>query len=192
MEHFKRHRFPWSMNEINRLYNEYEINELPIATIAKLHDRSEYAILYKLAQETLILDTWADVKGWNGFESFTNVMDSSRSPSLLPRLAPKCEENKSDSAMDVDHEDDGDDNDGDNKDEDNEDDDEDGDNEDDGDDGDDGDSSSDYEEEEEEEEEEDNDYDEDDGTEFDAYNIPQKVSVLRKAVDAIKFFIYAV
>ena len=27
MAHFKRHRLPWSMNEINRLYNEYEIND---------------------------------------------------------------------------------------------------------------------------------------------------------------------
>ena len=177
MAHFKRHRLPWSMNEINRLYNEYEINELPIATIAKLHDRSEYAILYKLAQETLILDTWGDVKGWNGFN---------------------CEENKSDSAKDVvdgdgDDEDiDGDDEDIDGDDEDIDGDDEDIDGDDDGDEDDD-DSSSDYEEEEEEEEEEDNDYyDEDDMAEFDPYSIPQKVSVLRKAVDAIKFFIYAV
>ena len=35
-----RNRNPWSMNEINRLYNEYEIKELTIRQIAKLHNRS--------------------------------------------------------------------------------------------------------------------------------------------------------
>ena len=29
----KRHRFRWSVNEINRLYNEYEIKELTIRQI---------------------------------------------------------------------------------------------------------------------------------------------------------------
>ena len=67
---FTRHRRPWSMNEINRLYSEYENKELTIATIAKLHERSENAILYKLSQEQLILESWGDVKGWGGFEKY--------------------------------------------------------------------------------------------------------------------------
>lgn len=70
MTQFTRHRRPWSMNEINRLYSEYENKELTIATIAKLHERSENAILYKLSQEQLILESWADVKGWDGFEKY--------------------------------------------------------------------------------------------------------------------------
>ena len=62
-----RHRFPWSTDEINRLHNEYEIKQLDIATIAHLHGRSEYAILYKLADESLIHESWNDVRGWDGW-----------------------------------------------------------------------------------------------------------------------------
>ena len=59
----KRHRFPWSVNEINRLYNEYEIKELTIRQIAKLHDRTYKAILFRLQLEGLILSDWSDARG---------------------------------------------------------------------------------------------------------------------------------
>ena len=68
MIHSKRHRFPWTTNEINQLYSEYK-NELPISTIAKRHERSEYAILYKLSDKFLISQSWHDVKGWNGHKN---------------------------------------------------------------------------------------------------------------------------
>jgi len=58
----KRHRFPWSVNEINRLYNEYEIKELTIRQIAKLHDRTYKAILFRLQLEGLILSDWSDAR----------------------------------------------------------------------------------------------------------------------------------
>ena len=60
----KRYRFPWSMNEVNRLHNEYEIKQLPILQIAKLHERGQFAILHKLSSEGLIHETWNDVRGW--------------------------------------------------------------------------------------------------------------------------------
>jgi hypothetical protein len=60
----ERYRQPWSAGEVNRLWNEYEIRQLPILQIAKLHKRGEYAILHKLAKEGAILETWSDVKGW--------------------------------------------------------------------------------------------------------------------------------
>jgi hypothetical protein len=60
----KRYRYTWSMNEVNRLHNEYEIKQLPILQIAKLHERGQYAILHKLSSEGLIHETWRDVRGW--------------------------------------------------------------------------------------------------------------------------------
>ena len=59
----KRHRFRWSVNEINRLYNEYEIKELTIRQIAKLHERTYRAILHRLDIEGLILPDWSDARG---------------------------------------------------------------------------------------------------------------------------------
>ena len=60
----RRHRHPWNMNEVNRLYSEY-YNNIPIRIISKLHERSEEAILYKLSYEGLIKTDWSDVKGWS-------------------------------------------------------------------------------------------------------------------------------
>ena len=63
MQH-TRHRFPWSINEINRLYSEYENKKMTIQQIAKHHKRTNYAILYKLVQEELIHPSWNDARGW--------------------------------------------------------------------------------------------------------------------------------
>jgi hypothetical protein len=59
-----RHNKRWGNNEINQLHNEYEIKKLIIKEIAKIHKRTEYAILNKLAKEKLISPTWCDVRGW--------------------------------------------------------------------------------------------------------------------------------
>uniref|UniRef100_A0A6C0HX53 Uncharacterized protein n=1 Tax=viral metagenome TaxID=1070528 RepID=A0A6C0HX53_9ZZZZ len=59
-----RHRFPWAMNEINRLYNEYEIKQLTISEIAMIHKRTELAILYKLEKEKII-----DTRDWKGYDN---------------------------------------------------------------------------------------------------------------------------
>jgi hypothetical protein len=60
---YKRHRFPWSVNELNRLYNEYEIKELTIRQIAKLHSRTYKSILHRLEIEGLIQPDWSDARG---------------------------------------------------------------------------------------------------------------------------------
>jgi hypothetical protein len=53
------------MNEINRLYNEYELKQLTIRQIANIHKRTDFAILNKLEQEKLIDSTWNNVRGWD-------------------------------------------------------------------------------------------------------------------------------
>ena len=54
---------PWSSNETNRLYNEYELKELTITEIAKLHERSEEAIVFRLVVEGLINQKWDNIRG---------------------------------------------------------------------------------------------------------------------------------
>ena len=181
-----RHRLPWSMSETNRLYSEYELKQLPISNIAQLHARTEYAILHKLAQEFLINASWNDVKGWKAPKEMTQskaVYDyeedyeseyDNESDSDYDENEYKKECKKKSFVLDDESLEDCDDpNDSDYVPEEDDDDDDEDDEDDDDDDDDD---SSDYEEEE----------------EFDAYNIPQKVSSFRKLVDAAKFFIYAV
>lgn len=58
--HFKK----WSMNEINILHNEYEIKELTIRQIAKLHGRTYLSILHKLTSEGLIGKHWESARGF--------------------------------------------------------------------------------------------------------------------------------
>lgn len=59
-----RHSKKWSMDEINRLHNEYEIKELTIRQIAKLHGRTYKSILYKLTSEGLIDHKWENARGY--------------------------------------------------------------------------------------------------------------------------------
>ena len=47
----KRSGNKWSINEILRLQREYELLELSCLDMAKLHRRSEEAIMYKLHEE---------------------------------------------------------------------------------------------------------------------------------------------
>jgi len=159
-----RHRLPWSMSETNRLYSEYEIKQLPISNIARLHARTEYAILHKLAQEFLINASWNDVKGWKAPKEMTKskaVYDEDYESEY------EEEDNDSDSDYEeyekesvVSLEDCDDPND------------------------------SDYVDEEDEDDCDSNDY-KDEEEEFDAYSIPQKVSSFKKLIDAARFFIYA-
>jgi hypothetical protein len=74
-----RYRQPWGSNEINRLHNEYELRQMSIMDIAKLHKRGEHAILHRLAKEGLILETWSDVRGWN-VNQFHDLKASVASP----------------------------------------------------------------------------------------------------------------
>ena len=59
-----RHYNKWNMNEINRLYNEYELQELSVDEIAEKHERTVYGIISRLKLEGII-QSWGDVKGWS-------------------------------------------------------------------------------------------------------------------------------
>jgi hypothetical protein len=61
----ERKGLPWSSNELNRLYSEYEMKEMSVYEIAALHKRGVHAILHKLAEESLISSDWKDARGWD-------------------------------------------------------------------------------------------------------------------------------
>jgi hypothetical protein len=56
----------WNINEVIRLQREYELLELSIQEIAKLHERSEKAILCRLEKEGFI-ENWCQAKGFNEY-----------------------------------------------------------------------------------------------------------------------------
>jgi TATA-binding protein-associated factor Taf7 len=66
MSTFRRHRFPWSHNELERLNREYENQELTVQEIAALHERSVMAIFFKLESEGLI-NKWQEARGWSAY-----------------------------------------------------------------------------------------------------------------------------
>ena len=68
----KRHYFKWNINEIIQLQREYELLELSIQEIAKLHCRSVRAILCKLQQEDFIKH-WEDTKGYEEYMNSDDV-----------------------------------------------------------------------------------------------------------------------
>ena len=190
MAQLSRHRLPWSMSETNRLYNEYELKNLPISTIAKLHARSQYAILHKLSHECLINESWNDVKGWDGLKKFQKNVD----------MQSDDDDDDDDDFEEDDHESDSDYTESDDEDleADNEsviseesledcDDPNDSDYVDEEMDDDDDDDSSDYE----DDGEDDDDDDDENEKEFDPYSIPQKVSSLKKLIESAKFFLYS-
>ena len=51
-----RQNYKWNINEVLRLEREYDLLELSIDEIAKLHQRKEYAIAMKLQSEGIISD----------------------------------------------------------------------------------------------------------------------------------------
>ena len=67
-----RHYFKWNMNEINRLYNEYEIKQLTTKEIADLHKRTEKSIIYKLQDEGIYNDIKLNIKPSIFFEEDTD------------------------------------------------------------------------------------------------------------------------
>ena len=70
----KRHYFKWNINEIIQLQREYELLELSIQEIAKLHCRSVRAILCKLQQEDFIKH-WEDTKGYEEYMNSDDVCE---------------------------------------------------------------------------------------------------------------------
>jgi hypothetical protein len=59
----KRSYKKWNINELIRLQREYELLELSIQEISRLHERTERAILCRLEQEGFI-ENWSEAKGF--------------------------------------------------------------------------------------------------------------------------------
>lgn len=180
-----RYRQPWGSSEVNRLYNEYELQQLPILRIATLHKRGEHAILHRLAKEGLILESWADVRGWNVDEKqgFKEVLKPARVNTVffsddVESLEDNDDPNDSDYVYESDEDEDDDSVVDSEADEFSNDDDSDSDYEDEVESVD---SDSDYEDE----------TDANDGEEYDPYSIKQKARFLHSIVSALKFFVYA-
>lgn len=60
----KRHNNKWTVNEVLSLQREYELLEMTVSEIAVKHQRSVYAILYKLENEGIITN-WNDARGFH-------------------------------------------------------------------------------------------------------------------------------
>jgi hypothetical protein len=58
-----RHFLRWNVNEVLRLQREYELLEMSVADIAKLHNRSINAIVCKLVSEGFV-DCWENARGY--------------------------------------------------------------------------------------------------------------------------------
>jgi hypothetical protein len=60
----KRHYNRWNSDELKNLHKEYNLRELTVQEIAKLHKRSIFSILNKLQNENLIDSKWTNARGW--------------------------------------------------------------------------------------------------------------------------------
>ena len=82
MSNDRRNGFAWSVNECLRLQREYELLELSVEEIAKLHERGVYAILFRLQQEGLI-DNFIEARGFKEFSQKKTPIRVTRSSSRL-------------------------------------------------------------------------------------------------------------
>ena len=75
-----RHGFRWYIPEILQLPREYELLNMPILEIAKIHKRSECAIVAKLEKENFSIST---IYNWNKhvFESDSEYISECESDS---------------------------------------------------------------------------------------------------------------
>jgi hypothetical protein len=60
----KRHYNRWNSRELENLHKEYNLRELNVQEIAKIHRRSVFSILNKLQNENLIDSKWTNARGW--------------------------------------------------------------------------------------------------------------------------------
>jgi len=68
-----RHRAFWNTAEILRMQREYELLEMPVTDIAKVHGRSINSIVNKLVSENVI-DRWEDARGYEDAEFITQAI----------------------------------------------------------------------------------------------------------------------
>ena len=67
-----RQNFKWNINELLRLEREYDLLKLNVIEIAKLHQRTQYAIVMKLQSEGII----SNYRVARGFKESLSVSDS--------------------------------------------------------------------------------------------------------------------
>lgn len=94
----KRHNNKWTVNELLSLQREYELLEMTVSEIAVKHQRSVYAILYKLENEGIITN-WNDARGFHEIlsdvtseiscEVVDNKNKSSHTTSQMDKLADR-------------------------------------------------------------------------------------------------------
>ena len=68
-----RHRAFWNTAEILRMQREYELLEMPVTDIAKVHGRSINSIVNKLVSENVI-DRCEDARGYEDAEFITQAI----------------------------------------------------------------------------------------------------------------------
>jgi cobalamin biosynthesis protein CobT len=77
----KRHYNRWNSDELKNLHKEYNLRELTVQEIAKLHRRSVFSILNKLQNENLIDSKWTNARGWKWDNSDLDNSDFDNSDS---------------------------------------------------------------------------------------------------------------
>ena len=77
----KRHYNRWNSDELKNLHKEYNLRELTVQEIAKLHKRSIFSILNKLQNENLIDSKWTNARGWKWDNSDLDDSDFDNSDS---------------------------------------------------------------------------------------------------------------
>lgn len=98
-----RHGFRWSIPEILQLQREYELLNMPILEIAKIHKRSECAIVAKLEKENFSISTFYN---WNKhvFESDSEYISECESDSEYNSDADSEADSNSEYEYDSDYE----------------------------------------------------------------------------------------
>lgn len=105
-----RHYLRWNVNEVLRLQREYELLEMSVADIAKMHDRSVNAIVCKLVFEGFV-DRWENARGYAESELIQEAIKNGDlvMESCMESCVDSCSEVSSDSDSDSDYQEDGDD-----------------------------------------------------------------------------------
>ena len=104
-----RHYLRWNVNEVLRLQREYELLEMSVADIAKMHDRSVNAIVCKLVFEGFV-DRWENARGYAESELIQEAIKNGDlvMESCMESCVDSCSEVSSDSDSDSDYHEDGD------------------------------------------------------------------------------------
>ena len=100
-----RHYLRWNVNEVLRLQREYELLEMSVADIAKMHDRSVNAIVCKLVFEGFV-DRWENARGYAESELIQEAIKNG--DLVMESCMDSCSEVSSDSDSDSDYQEDGD------------------------------------------------------------------------------------